>query len=130
MGPPMPGPIRPQRVGDVIRAELGALLQREVRDPGARNVTVTHVRMTNDLQHARVYYTLLADGDARTARRALRRARPFLKRRLGRVGLRRVPELTFLHDDSAERQDRVARLLEEVGAARPPDPPDRGADDG
>lgn len=125
----MSSSIRSQRVGDVIRAELGLLLRREVSDPGARQVTVTHVRMTSDLQHARVYYTLLADGDARAAQRALRRARPFLKRRLGRVGLRRVPDLAFLRDDSAERQDRVARLLEEVGAARPPDSRDDGADD-
>ena len=119
---------RPQRVGDAIRAELGALLLREVRDPGARRVTVTRVQMTRDLQQARVYYTDPAGSAAPAARRALRRARPFLKRRLGRLGLRHVPDLTFLYDDAVERQDRVARLLDEVDAARP-DPPDEHAGD-
>ena len=120
---------RPQRVGDAIRAELGALLLREVRDPGARRITVTRVQMTRDLQQARVYYTDPAGSAAPAARRALRRARPFLKRRLGRLGLRHVPDLTFLYDDAVERQDRVARLLDEVDAARRPDPPDEHAGD-
>lgn len=120
---------RSQRVGDAIRAELGALLLREVRDPGARNITVTRVQMTQDLQQARVYYTDPAGDGAPAARRALRRARPFLKRRLGRLGLRHVPDLTFLYDDAVERQDRVARLLDEVEATRLPDPPDDHAGD-
>ena len=120
---------RPQRVGDAIRAELGALLLREVRDPGARNITVTRVQMTQDLQQARVYYTDPAGDSAPAARRALRRARPFLKRRLGRLGLRHVPDLTFLYDDAVERQDRVARLLDEVEATQLPDPPDDHAGD-
>ena len=120
---------RPQRVGDVIRTELGTLLLREVRDPGVQNVTVTRVQMSKDLEHARVYYTEPAGSDARAARRALRRAKPFLKRHLGRLGLRHVPELTFIYDEAMEQQDRVARLLDEVDAARLPDVPDEHADD-
>ena len=114
---PDPGQIRPQRVGDVIRAELAALLAREVRDPVVRRVAI-------------VYYTILPDaGDQRDVRRALRRARPFLKRQLGRIGLRHVPELTFLHDDAVEEQDRIARLLDEIAATPVTDPDDRPAED-
>lgn len=127
---PDPGQIRPQRVGDVIRAELAALLAREVRDPVVRRVAVTRVLMTRDLELARVYYTILPDaGDLRDVRRALRRARPFLKRQLGRIGLRRVPELTFLHDDAVEEQDRIARLLDEIAATPVTDPDDPPAED-
>lgn len=129
LGPDRPdaGHIRPQRVGDAIRAELASLLQRQVRDPVVRQVTVTRVRMTRDLELARVYYTLLAgDGDRRGVARGLRRAGPYLRRQLGKIGLRRVPELTFLHDDAVEGQDRVARLLDEIAAtpaAEANDPP-------
>ena len=123
-----PGQIRPQRVGDAIRAELASLLQRQVRDPVVQQVAITRVRMTRDLELARVYYTLLpGGGDLRGAARGLQRARPFLKRQLGRIGLRRVPELTFLHDDAVEEQHRVARLLDEIAAAPRSDandPPD------
>ena len=127
---PGPGQIRPQRVGDVIRAELAALLGREVRDPVVRRVAVTRVHMTRDLELARVYYaTLPGAGDARDVRRALRRARPFLKRRLGRIGLRRVPELAFVHDGAVEEQDRIARLLDEIAATPATDQDDAPPDD-
>ena len=130
MDRPGPGDIRPQRVGDAIRAELAALLAREVRDPVVRRVAVTRVRMTRDLELARVYYTTLPGaGDVRDVRRALRRARPFLKRQLGRIGLRHVPELTFLHDDAVEEQDRIARLLDEIAATPVTDTDDPPAED-
>ena len=108
---------RTERVGDLVRGALGTMLVRDVRDPGVRAVTITRVRMSKDLQHARVYYTVLADERGRRdAGRALRRARPFLKRRLGtELRLRHVPELAFVHDDAIETEDRVARLLDKVG---------------
>ena len=65
------------------------------------------------------------DADARgqlEADRALRRARPFLRRHLARrLRLRHVPELTFFHDDAVEQEDRVARLLDEIAASRTDD---------
>lgn len=111
---------RTERVGDQIRVELSTLLTRAVRDPGVVGVTVTHVRMTRDLQQARVYYTMLTGAsERRDAARALRRARAFLRRQLGqRLRLRHVPELTFLYDDAVEQQDRIARLFDEIQTAR------------
>ena len=116
----MPQGSRTDRVGDLIRGELSSLLVRHVRDPGVRPVTVTRVKMTKDLQQARVYYTTLTDARGRReAERALRRARPFLKRQLGqRLRLRHVPELMFFHDAAVEQQDRVAQLLDEIAASR------------
>jgi ribosome-binding factor A len=107
---------RTARVGDLIREALGGMLVRDVRDPGVRTVTITRVRMSKDLQQARVYYTALTDEQGRRdAARALKRARPFFKRRLGTaLRLRYVPELAFVHDDGVEGQDRVARLLDEL----------------
>ena len=113
-----------------MRAELCVLLQRSVRDPAVRLVTVTHVRMSRDLQHARVYYSTLGDttGRRKTAR-GLDRATPFLRSQLGRrIRVRRVPELTFVYDESIEREHRIAQVLEElrvdVPSARPDDPDD------
>ena len=112
---------RMERVGDQIRVELCALLMRTARDPEVRSVTVTRVRMTRDLQQARVYYTVLEDERGRRAAgRALQRARSFLRRQLGqRLRLRHVPELTFFYDDSVEQQGRIARIFMEIEAARP-----------
>ena len=109
-------PSRPERVGDQIRTELAQLLMRDVHDPGIGFLTLTHVRVTPDLQIARVYYTSLGDEKAqRDSARALQRAAPFLKRQLGqRLRLRRVPELEFFYDESIARHDRIEQILQEL----------------
>lgn len=111
---------RPTRVGEQIRIELSDLLAREVHDPGIGFLTLTHVKVTPDLQQARVYYTTMGDERARRdSHRALERATPFLRRQLGRrLRLRRIPELQFFFDDSIERQDRIERILQEIQAER------------
>ena len=110
---------RTRRVAERVRTELSTLLARTVRDPGLLGLTVTDVRMTADLQLARVYYTLLTGSDRRSAARGLRRARPYLRREIGqRLQLRQVPEIRFLFDDSAERQDRIARIFDDIERER------------
>lgn len=110
---------RPDRVADQIRSELALLLAREVHDPGIGFVTLTRVQVSPDLQLARVMYTALGDEKARAgSARALQRAAPFLRRRIGaRLRLKRAPELTFVYDDSIAGQDRIERILNEIHAA-------------
>ncbi|MCC7009315.1 MAG: 30S ribosome-binding factor RbfA [Acidobacteria bacterium] len=111
---------RPERVGEEIRHEIGQLIAREVHDPGLGFVTITRVKVSPDLQQARVYYTLLGDERARKdTERALGRVTPFLRRHIGaRIRLRRVPELTFEFDRSVEYQDRVERIILELAEER------------
>jgi len=111
---------RASRVGDQIRAELASLLTRDVHDPGIGFLTITSVKVSPDLQQARVYYTIIGDDKAkRESARALNRATPFLRRQVGqRLRLKRVPELTFLYDESIEKGDRVERILQELQAER------------
>jgi len=119
---------RPDRVADQIRSELADLLAREVHDPGIGFVTLTRVQVSPDLQQARVFYTSLGTGGPgedetktrRNSQRALERAAPFLRRRIGsRLRLRRVPELRFVYDESIAGQDRIEQLINELhtGAA-------------
>jgi len=115
---------RASRVGDQIQAELASLLTRQVHDPGIGFLTITQVKLSPDLQQARVYYTSIGDDKAkRESARALDRATPFLRRQVGqRLRLKRVPELTFFYDESIEQGDRVERILQELKterAARP-----------
>lgn len=115
----MPQGSRAERIGDQLRMEISELIAREVKDPGVGFVTITHVAVTADLQHAKVYYTTLGDEKARRqSARALERAVPFLRHQLGRrLRLRRIPELVLVFDESIERQDRIERLLNEIHAA-------------
>src|SRR5918996_5821619 len=108
---------RPDRVGDQIRQELSELLSRgTVHDPGIGFITFTRVKVSADLQVARVYYTSLGDPKARReTAKALERATPFFRRRVGsRLQLRRVPELEFHFDESVAHQDRVEQILREL----------------
>jgi ribosome-binding factor A len=109
----MAGPSRQSRVADQIQVELAELLARQVKDPGIGFLTITHVKVTPDLQQARVYYTTIGDDKARKeTARALARALPFLRRQVGqRLQLRRVPELQFFFDESVEKQDRIEKIL-------------------
>jgi len=114
----MPAGSRPIRIGDQLRAELSDLIARDVHDPGIGFLTITYVKVTPDLQIARVYYTTLGDEKARRdSGRALDRAAPFLRRQIGkRLRLKRVPQLEFFFDESIERGDRIERILHEISA--------------
>ena len=107
---------RASRVGDQIREELAELLRRDVHDPGIGFLTITHVKVSPDLQQARVYYTTIGDDQARkNSARALTRATPFLRRQIGqRLRLKRVPELGFFYDEAIEKGDRIERILLEL----------------
>jgi ribosome-binding factor A len=120
----MPQGARVDRIAEEIRIELGRLLTRGVKDPGIGFVTLTHVKVTADLQLARVYYTVLGDAAARRkSGRALDRATPFLRRELGhRLGLRRVPALEFRFDEAVEREHRIEELLEQIRAGETAQP--------
>lgn len=108
---------RPDRVGDQIRQELSELLTRgAVHDPGIGFITLTRVKVSPDLQQARVFYTSLGDEKSRReTARALERATPFFRRHVGgRLHLRRVPELEFRFDESIANQDRIEQILREL----------------
>jgi ribosome-binding factor A len=111
---------RPERVAEQIRQTVSVSLARDVQDPRIGFVTVTRVKVSPDLQQARIYYTTI--GDERTRKdtaRGLEAARPFLRRAVGsEIRLRRVPELSFEYDRSAEHQDRVEQLLQEIAEER------------
>jgi ribosome-binding factor A len=111
---------RPERVGEELRHALAELLARDVHDPGIGFVTITRVRVSPDLQLARVSYTSLGDDKTRhDTAKALGRATPFLRRAIGqRLRLRRVPELTFHFDESVENQARIEKILLELQEER------------
>ena len=108
---------RPDRVGEQIRDELSSLLSRgAVHDPGIGFITLTHVKVSPDLQLARVFYTSLGDDKAKQeTAKALTRATPFLRRQIGGIlNLRRVPELEFRFDQSIAHQDRIEQILRDL----------------
>ncbi len=103
---------RPGQVGDLVRAELATLIQREVRDPKVGFVTITGVKLSPDLRHARVYVSVLEEEREAESLEALQRAAGFLRRELAaRLQLKNVPALVFHADLSLRQGARIEELL-------------------
>jgi ribosome-binding factor A len=118
---------RADRVADLIKQEISDILRREAHDPRIANITVTDVRLTDDLRSARIYYVELGkDSLSADVEKGLAKAKGFLKRELGkRLQLRYIPELNFFYDPSFEYGSRIERLLKEVRKDETDDPTDR-----
>ena len=107
---------RTERVADLIRRELADILMNRMRDPRLGFVSITGVEVTGDLSHATVYLSSLDGVEGREqVVRVLSRAVPFLRHELApRLGLREVPTLRFLYDESIERGARIEDLLRRI----------------
>lgn len=111
---------RLDRLNDLLREEISALL-RHVKDPRLVGlVTITKVEISEDLAHARVFFSVLGTEEEReSTRQALASAGGFLRRELAhRLTLRRVPELHFVVDTSMEKAGRVLDLLHQLATER------------
>lgn len=109
---------RTDRIDELLRQEIGAILTKDVQDPRIGFVTVTDVETAPDLSTARVFVSVIGQpAERELTMRALQHAMPFVRHELGgRIRLRRIPELQLRADDSAERGTRVLRLLAEIEA--------------
>lgn len=105
---------RAHRVAEQIQRELAVLIQQEIKDPRVGMVTVSSVKVSSDLAHAKVFVTVLDGGeDAAGTVKILNRAAPFLRHALTRrLILRIMPHLHFVHDEALEAGSRLASLIE------------------
>lgn len=105
---------RAQRVGHLIHEEISELLLREVKDPRLRFITITEVRVSDDLRHARVYFSVHGDDKGR-ALEGLKSAAGFLRGELGRrLRLRYAPELSFFIDESLDHGLHISQILRQL----------------
>jgi ribosome-binding factor A len=106
---------RMRRVDEAMRAVLSDAIAKDLKDPRIGFVTVTGVKTSPDLRHARVYVSVLGDDLERSASiDGLRSAHGFLQRRLAdELSLKHTPSLTFAYDDSVDRGMRITHLLDE-----------------
>ena len=105
---------RMRRVDEAMREVLSDTLTKDVKDPRVGFVTITDVKTSPDLRHARVYVSVLGDAAAVEASLdGLRSAHGFLQARINsELRLKRTPELRFEHDDTAERAVRLQQIID------------------
>ena len=107
---------RQARLADRIRVILAERLEKGLRDPRLGFVTITDVRVSGDLQHASVFYTVLGTDEERVASgAALTSATGLLRKEVGsQLNVRLVPTLEFIPDALPESAGHIADLLREA----------------
>ncbi|MFC1889238.1 30S ribosome-binding factor RbfA [Thermodesulfobacteriota bacterium] len=122
---------RADRVADLIKREISRLLIKGLKDPRFEWVTITGVDLSEDLKHAKVYYTAKTgkEADLERVSRAFESAKGFIRNRLGReTNLRYVPELMFRVDESFDYAKHIEGLLKKAHDDEGQDRVDRGGD--
>jgi ribosome-binding factor A len=111
---------RPERIADTLREEITQIVGYELEDPRVAMVTVTDVRVSDDLRDATVYVTISGEeSEGLIAMSALRHAAPYVRRQLGfALSLRHTPELHFVRDTVEEQGARVDELLHSLETQR------------
>jgi ribosome-binding factor A len=104
---------RMRRVNEAVREVISTAIGGDLKDPRIGFVTVTAVDTSPDLRHARVWVSVFGDASERTSTLdGLSASRGYLQGRVAsELRLKHTPQLDFRYDDSAERGDRIARLL-------------------
>ena len=133
---------RAVRIAGLIQRVVANTLEKDIHDPRLRGVTITEVRVTNDMQQARIFWTIYGDkgreeGQKKRAAQALKQAQGHLRSKVGRTaGLRLTPQLFFVFDAlqghaaqvddvlvvARKRDEELARLRENAQYAGEADP--------
>ncbi|WP_237189344.1 30S ribosome-binding factor RbfA [Rothia nasimurium] len=123
----MADPARAARLADRIKVIVAQALERRIKDPRLGFITVTDARVTNDLQHATIYYTVFgSEEEQASTKAALESAKGILRSEVGKnITARLTPTLTFVPDEvpvnAAHIEDLLRKTKErdaEIAAAR------------
>jgi ribosome-binding factor A len=107
---------RQEKLGELIAAELSDLLRTRVKDPRVGFASITHVEVSGDLRHAKVFVSVMGSPEEREATmQGLKNATGFLRHELAtRIVLRYMPEIAFKLDKSIEEGSRILELIHTV----------------
>ena len=119
---------RAERISMKIQAAITDLLSKKIQDPRMEMATISHVKMSPDLRIADVYVTVF--GEKKRMREALegfKKSKGFIKKSIApQLGLKYMPELRFVRDDTF---DKAARMDELIRSANPPESEPEPEDD-
>lgn len=113
---------RSERVAAELQEEVARLIREELHDPRlGRLVTIAHVTLSEDLQHATVWVSVLDDASTEEALDALRSSAGYIRRGVGhQLKLKYAPEIRFELDQAVSEGDRVLALLDTIDTEETP----------
>lgn len=106
---------RSVRVAELVQQEISRIIP-DLKKPGLGFITITAVKLTDDLQECRVFYSVLGSpAEIEANRKLLAECIPEIRHQLAqRLNLRRTPTLEFKFDDTPEKANRVFEILEKL----------------
>lgn len=106
--------IKIERLNNTFAKKISEILHDEVKDKNVKFVTITEVRITNDLSFAKVYFTSLEE-DRKEVTDALNKASGFIRSSLcDKVKIRKMPEIHFVYDESVDYGKKIDNIIEEI----------------
>ncbi len=114
---------RSDKVAEAVHEFVCGLLIKGLKDPRIGFVTVTGVKLTEDLRLATVYFSVVGTEDEKkSSERALNSAKGFIRKEMGRsLRLRYVPDIIFRYDDSMDYAQRIECIIHEINMDKGPD---------
>ena len=111
----MANPHRQEKLGELFALELSDLLRTRVKDPRVGFASITHVEVSGDLRHAKIFVSVMGSPEEQVATiRTLKHAAGFLRHELAaRITLRYMPELAFKLDNSIAEGAHVLELIQQ-----------------
>lgn len=107
--------IKLERIQASFVEEISIILNQETRDEDFKYVTITSCQISSDLSYAKVYFTCLNDKKKEEVTKSLNGASGFIKNKLcEKVDIRKMPEITFVYDDSIEYGNRIEKIIENI----------------
>ena len=107
--------IKIDRLNNSFVEHISQILRTEIKDERINFVTVTAVKITNDLSFAKVYVTVLNDSERDNVIKLLNRASNFIERELSRrIDIRKMPDITFVYDESLEYAANIENIIEGI----------------
>ena len=106
--------VKLDRLNNSFMEKISEIIHEQVKDKDVEFVTITDVKITNDLSFAKIYFTTL-DDDRDKITNALNKASGFIRSRLcEKVQLRKMPEIHFVYDESVEYGHRIDDIIERI----------------
>ena len=106
------GSYRLSRVEELLQREIANVLLNDMNDSRLKKVTLSHIKMSPDLRHARISFTVLDQKDIKPAQTALKKASHYLKKHIAKnLDLRVVPELLFVYDKALQEAEKLVSLI-------------------
>ena len=112
---------RSTRVAELLREVISEIIATQLKDPAVGRITITRVKLSDDLKNARIFFSMLGNEAQRQSTLAgLKRAGRFLRAETAhKISLRHAPELQFVYDDTLDYVENIENLIKKIHENEP-----------